>query len=94
MPTITLPGWAPYANFLDPDLEVGHTMIDTKWPKIHPGKVMQPNFDEVVDHMRDFFENYEKYTDFAYQNAQKVHDAYDWDTITGEVFGDLERRIK
>lgn len=93
MPTITLPGWAPYARFLDPELTVGHTMADSKWPKIHPGKMMKPNLDEVVEAMRYVDANYEECVDFAMKKAQEVHIHYDWDNITSRVFSDLQRRL-
>jgi glycosyltransferase involved in cell wall biosynthesis len=93
MPTITLPGWAPYRQFMDPDLAVGHTMEKSKWPQIHPGQMMKPNLDDVVDRMRYVVDNYDVCSDYAYYQAENIHRAYDWDTITAKVFGDLEHRI-
>jgi len=93
MPTITLPGWAPYKRFLDPSLNVGHELVPSPWPKIHPGKVMKPNVDDVVDRMRHAADNFEEVSDFAMLKAPIVHEAYDWDRITAKVFGDLNRRL-
>lgn len=94
MPTITLPGWAPYARYMDENLSVGHKMCKSPWPEIHPGKMMRPNFDEVIDIMRYTADNYEKVNEFAMKTAPDIHLAYDWDTITKKVFSDLEERIK
>lgn len=94
MPTITVPGWAPYEEFLDERLNVGSTLRPSPWPKIHPGKVLRPNMDDVVDHMRFAVDNYDSVRDFAIQNALKVHEKYDWDSITADVFSALEKRLE
>lgn len=94
MPTITVPGWAPYRDFLDPKLLVGHTMAPTRWPDLHPGEMMKPNLDDVVDAMREVDRNYEWARDYALFRAKSIHMAYDWDRITSKVFSDLENRIK
>jgi glycosyltransferase involved in cell wall biosynthesis len=93
MPTITLPGWAPYAQFLDPHLEVGHEMYKSPWQKIHPGKMMKPNLDDVVRAMRYAADNYDEVSAFAMARAVEIHKAYDWDTITSQVFTDLKNRL-
>ncbi len=93
MPTITLPGWAPYARHIDPNLAVGHEMVDTPWPKIHPGQMMKPNVDDVKRAMIYTDEHYEAAADFAMQRANFIHREYDWDTLTAKVFGDLEHRL-
>jgi glycosyltransferase involved in cell wall biosynthesis len=94
MPTITLPGWAPYRRFIDPKLEISHKLVRSNWPKIHPGQVMRPNFDEVIDRMRYVADNYDDARDFACSNAFDLHAAYDWDIITAQVFSDLKKRLK
>jgi glycosyltransferase involved in cell wall biosynthesis len=94
MPTITLPGWAPYRRYLDPELEVGHTMAKSPWPHIHPGNMMKPNLDDVVDAMRYVETNYDDCVEYAVEQAADIHEDYDWDTITSKVFSDLEKRIK
>lgn len=94
MPTITCPAWAPYKDYLDPRLEVGSKLAKSSWPKIHPGYMLRPSFDDVIDRLRYAADNFEDVTNFAYDLAPKVHETYDWDTITGQVFGDLEKRLK
>lgn len=94
MPTITVPGWAPYRKFLDPNLNISHKLVTSNWPKIHPGKVMRPSQDDLIDNMRYAADNYSEVRDLACINAFEVHKAYDWDEKTQEVFVDLERRIK
>lgn len=94
MPTITVPGWAPYERFLDPNLNIRHKMTASPWPKIHPGQMMKPRMDDVIDRMRWAVKNYEQASDFAFSTAPKVHSEYDWDELTAKMFGDLEHRIK
>lgn len=93
MPTITLPGWAPYSEFLDPALNIGHQMIDSPWPKIHPGKMMQPSMDDIVLNMRFVADNYDLCLNYAESMAKEVHEKYDWDTLTKQAFEALEGRI-
>lgn len=94
MPTICTEEWAPYKRFFDINLTIDSTLTKTQWPKIHPGYMLRPNFDDVIDNMRFVVDNYEKCSDFAMEQAPKIHEEYDWDRITGQVFRDLEKRIK
>lgn len=94
MPTITVPAWAPYSDHIDPNLAVESKLVSSKWPKIHPGKVLRPNFDQVVENMRYAANNYTEVRDFAIDEAFKIHEKYDWDNITKQVFVDLENRLK
>lgn len=93
MPTITTPAWAPYARHLDPRLSVGSKMVRSTWPKIHPGHMLRPNFDEVVDRMRWAVDNYDDAYKTAMSKVDAIHREYDWDTITKKVFEDLEKRL-
>lgn len=93
MPTITTPAWAPYARFLDPNLNVGSQLKKSTWQKIHPGYMLRPNFDEVIDRMRYAYDNYDDARAFAASKVDQIHSEYDWDTITKKVFGDLEKRL-
>lgn len=94
MPTITVPAWAPYERFLDERLNVGSKLVTSPWPKIHPGKIFRPSFDDIIDSMRYAADNYDEVRDFATDHARAIHDEYDWDTITAKVFGALESRLE
>lgn len=94
MPTITLPGWAPYSDFLDPNLSIGHTMAASSWPKIHPGKMMRPSSDDLVDAYRYAADHYDDALDFAMRQTDGIHKKYDWNSITHEVFSALEMRLE
>lgn len=93
MPVITLPAWAPYAQFLDPNLTVDSKLVKSPW-EIHPGMIFRPDADQFKERMLWVVDNYEKAAEFAFNTAPLVHERYDWDTITSKVFGDLEKRLK
>jgi glycosyltransferase involved in cell wall biosynthesis len=93
MPTITVPGWAPYAQFLDERLSLPSKLVASPWNEIHPGKILRPDFDVMVDRMRYAADNYDEVRDYACSTAGDVHKSYDWDTITKDVFEALEKRL-
>lgn len=93
MPTITLPAWAPYAEFMDPRLTLGSKLAPTKWPEIHPGKMFRYEQDELIDRLRWVADNYDSARDFACRRSLEIHEAYDWENITRTVFEDLEKRL-
>lgn len=95
MPTITLPAWAPYERFLDPNLTVSSELRRSPWhTTVHPGKMFRPNFDELVDRFRFAADNYDKCHAFALSQTPNIQREYDWDTITENVFNDLEKRLQ
>lgn len=93
MPTITVPDWAPYDRFLEPDLKIKARLARTKWPKIHPGEMFIPDMDDCIDRLRYAADNFETISQNAFDTAPRVHTSYDWDTITDQVFTDLEKRL-
>lgn len=93
MPTICTGAWAPYERFLDPDLTISSKLVDSPWPKIHPGKMFQPDFDELVDRMRYVADNYEDVLNDALPRALAVKDYYNWDELTDGAFHALEWRL-
>jgi glycosyltransferase involved in cell wall biosynthesis len=94
MPTMTLPAWAPYERFLDPNLNIDSSLRHSPWhDSVHPGKMFRPNFDEVVDKMRWVADNYDQAKGFAMSQVDKIKEEYDWDSLTKETFDSLEKRL-
>lgn len=93
MPTITLPVWAPYSDFLDPALSIGSKMCKSPWPKIHPGMMFKPKLDDLVDSMRYVYSNYSTAQDFAHSQVSGITEKYDWNALTKKMFEDLEKRM-
>lgn len=93
MPTSTVSAWAPYSEFLDPELSLRSRVMPTRWPKTHPGKMLEPSMDDLIDAMRYIADNYEGASAFAMSQTNDIHKVYDWDTITQETFSALEGRL-
>lgn len=94
MPTIINELWAPYRRFCDTRLSVDSKVVTSPWVKLHPGEVLRPDFDQLIDRMRFAFDNYETLAEHAYKTATKVHEAYSWDKVTADAFSALESRLK
>lgn len=94
MPTITVPAWAPYARFLDPDLCLSSKLVDSPWPKLHPGKVFEPSFDDLVEAYRAVYNNYPHYHQSSLNQVEELKKHYNWDRLTQQAFGDLEHRLR
>lgn len=93
MPTITVPAWAPYKDFLDPDLSISSQMVPTPFPRFHPGMMLQPNFQDVKDAMRYAYENYEAVEAKAHSRVDELLAHYNWDRLTKNTFDDLAERL-
>jgi len=93
MPTICTENWAPYADLLDPDLALHGTLGTTNWEEIHPGKLFIISEDETIDRMRYAYDNFDSVAQNAYDLAPKVHERYNWRTLTASAFGDLKKRL-
>lgn len=94
MPTITVPGWAPYVQFLDPKLSIGSHLATTLWPRLHPGQMLKPSVDDVATAMRYAYDNYEAVEAEARGRVDEIMSFYDWDRLTLEAFENLEDRLK
>ncbi len=94
MPTITVPRWAPYRDFLDDDLKIGSKVWKTPWPQLHPGNMIKPSLDDTIDAMRYAFDNYDAVQAKSLAAVDEIMAYYDWDRLTGEAFGNLEERLK
>jgi glycosyltransferase involved in cell wall biosynthesis len=94
MPTITVPAWAPYADFLDPNLCIDSHMVSSPWITLHPGNMLKPDQDSVVEAMRYAYSHYDEVHARAQASVDKLVDYYSWDRITAVVFGDLQHRLE
>lgn len=92
IPSITTVECSEYSNFLG-DLGLASDYIDSPWPDMHPGKVLKPDFDDLVDKLRHAKDNIETLLPKYYKQSFLVHDAYDWDTLTEQAFSDVIQRF-
>ena len=94
MPTITLPAWAPYEQFLDSRLNVNSRLTSSPHPVLHPGRMFKPDMESLVESMRFARNNYEEVQRVAHENIDNILKHYDWDRLTKEAFSNLEERLK
>lgn len=91
MPTVCTEEWAPYKDYLSLGLESRY--VDTLWPQIHPGKVLEPSFDDLVDKYRYVYDNFSDESNKAFTNSFKIHDYYNWEKLTKNAVQSLEERF-
>lgn len=91
MPVICTNAWAPYKTFIDP------LAIDGHWNRsiwsLHPGDVYYPNYHQLQNIMRNFYEDPQVYQNYFYRMADDVHKAFDWEYLTKEAFRHLDDRF-
>lgn len=88
-PTICTAEWAEYKNFLG-DLALDSKYIDSPWPDMHPGQVVLPDADQLVDKLRYCADNVEALHQHFYRQAFDVHTEYDWEELTRNAFKNIE----
>jgi glycosyltransferase involved in cell wall biosynthesis len=93
MPTIFTGAWAPYADLAPEEWKISSELVDSPWPTVHPGKMFKPDFDDLVEKMRDVADNYESHRSLAASVSGLVEQRYDWMNLTREAFNCLDNRV-
>ncbi len=88
MPTICTAKWAQYADYLG-DLGLDSKLVDSPWPSVHPGKMLEPSFDDLVDKYRYVADNYDAVSNEFYAKAPRLHTEYNWERLTEQAFSHL-----
>jgi hypothetical protein len=96
MPTITVPDWAPYSDFLDERLNLPASLGPSPFHEQghHPGEMFHINVDDLVDRMRYAADNYEDLHTAALSQTEQIFKRYNWVSLTDEVFGNLAHRLE
>lgn len=89
MPVLITGAWAPYARFLGEQNNIKSTLVDSPWQHHHPGKMFQPDEDDLRDKLRWHFDNRENEAEVAYALAEVVAKEYDWKRLTEQAFAHL-----
>jgi glycosyltransferase involved in cell wall biosynthesis len=92
IPVIATKECSPYTQFLD-NLGLESEYVDSPWPDLHPGQILKPDFDDLVDKYRYVRNNIESLLPKYYKQSFKVHDYADWDTLTDQAFSDIVTRF-
>lgn len=94
MPVVMTKGVFPHDDtYALPELLVDSHDVKSLWPNIHPGIMKQPDFDHLVDVLRDVKENWLYYSAGAHRQARNIHKEATWDIRTKSAFDDLALRI-
>lgn len=88
-PTICTAEWAEYKKYLG-DLALDSKYIDSPWPEMHPGQVLLPDVDQLVDKLRYCADNVDALHQQFYRQAFDVHTEYDWEELTKNAFENVE----
>jgi len=92
MPVIFNTTWAPYKRF-SVGLEIKDREIDTKWPHVHPGKILEPSYESLKEQMVKVVEDYEGYNQHAFDLAPRIHEEYDWKNLTENAFEHVIKKL-
>jgi hypothetical protein len=92
MPTICTDGWAHYHKYLGP-LKLKSTLIDSPWPFPHEGKVYEPNYQHLLELMRDVSLNFKAYSGYYYAQSTKIHQEYNWLQLTNNAFDHIFKKF-
>jgi|ERR1044072_35144 glycosyltransferase involved in cell wall biosynthesis len=92
IPVIATSECAPYAQFLN-NLGLESKYVDSPWPSMHPGQVLEPVFDDLVAKFIYVKSNIDSLLPEYYKQSFQVHDWADWDTLTDQAFSDVVERF-
>jgi glycosyltransferase involved in cell wall biosynthesis len=92
MPVIFNPTWAPYRRF-SAGLDIEDRLIDSKWPEVHPGQILEPSYESLKEQMQAVADNFESYSDKAFSLAPQIHIDYDWVEVTRKAFAHVEKKF-
>lgn len=92
MPTICTTGWAHYEDYLGP-LKLKSQLINSPWPFPHEGKVLEPNYQHLLEVMRDVAINFNAYSGYYFAQSTKIHNDYNWDQLTKNAFNHIFKKF-
>lgn len=93
MPVICTSSWAPYKKFILPELRLRSTLGESPWPEMHPGKMFEPDYEQLVDLYRHVYNNFATLSDKAFKQTPSVVKAYDWKQLTSSAFDHISQRF-
>lgn len=92
MPVVATRECSPYSEFLG-ELGLESKYTDSPWPAMHPGQILKPDFDDLVDKYRFVKENIDSLLSKHYKQSFEIHDWADWRTLTDQAFADVVTRF-
>ena len=92
IPTISTYEWADYKKYIT--VPIATTLEPSPWPEHHPGYMHKPNAEQFEKAMEEAKENYDYLSDIAFRNAFKIHQDFNWMTVTRPAYGRLKKIFK
>ena len=92
MPTISTGRWCSYEKYLGSNV-IESTIGKTKHTGYHTGEVILPEFDSLVELMKNVYENIGSQCDFYHKQAPKVIEEYGWQKQCNKMLNGLIKRI-
>jgi glycosyltransferase involved in cell wall biosynthesis len=92
MPTICTHDWAHYKKYLGP-LALKSELVDSPWPFPHEGKVFEPNYQHLLELMRDVQHNFKAYSGYYFAQSAKIHEEYNWLQLTNNSFQHIFKKF-
>lgn len=91
LPTMITKGWAPYEYLLPEQYLISTELVDSPWPEIHPGKMLKPNYEELVEKATNIynFSNYEESTRYFFGLSMIAKKDFSWVDKTEKAFAHL-----
>ena len=85
MPVICTEAWAPYSKFFN-GLGIRSELADSPWPTPHDGKMFRPDSAHLSELMSTVADDYDRYAELFYNQAQQIHKEYDWLNLTERAY--------
>lgn len=94
MPVISTTKWMDYSNFLLPEHRINSYLDYSLWQDIHPGKMYRPDYEDVVNKMKNFVDNSpQDVCDVYYDRASEVHNQWNWKKKVGDHFSLVKKEF-
>lgn len=92
MPVISTGRWCSYEKYL------GQNIIDSKMGKTtytgyFEGNVVLADFDSLVDHMRNVYENIDFQCDYFFKQSTEVYEEYNWSNRVKHFMNSFVKRV-
>ena len=91
MPTICTSAWADYKNFIGP-LSLKSKLTQSPFLNL-PGLVFEPNYQHLLELMRDVVLDYNAYSGYYYAQSTKIHEKYNWLQLTEKSFDHIFKKF-
>lgn len=92
MPTICTTEWAPYRDYLTP-LAIKGDYVQSPWPKMHPGEVIQPDEQSLHEQMLKAYNEFDSMSETFYNQAEGFRQEYDWINLTERAFAHIVEKF-